>query len=89
MFAETYPMKQKDPTKFSWPGLFIVTSFCFFAFSGLTKLLDGSAEDSSLFFKIGVASFVFFAIAYAISNAKPEPKKKRRHANAYNKRLNY
>jgi hypothetical protein len=75
-------MRQKDGKEFSWPGLLIVTSFCFFVFSGLVKYLNGSPVHSALFFKIGIAAFVLYALTYAASlSMKPEVKKKRSHSN--------
>jgi hypothetical protein len=84
-------MKKNETTQFSWPGLFIVTSFCFFVFSGLIKLINGSSTHSTLFFKTGIASFVLYALAYVADlSIKREAKKKRKPSNPYrNKIIDY
>ncbi len=38
-------MDEKEMNEFSWSGLFIVTGFCSFLFSGIIKLLDGSFSN--------------------------------------------
>jgi hypothetical protein len=71
-------MKTKKATEFSWTGLFIVTAICFFIFSGLLKLINGSDRDSSLFFKTGIVSLLFYALAFINSSTmKPALKKKK------------
>jgi hypothetical protein len=57
-------MKEKEPQKFSWPWLFIVTSFCFIAFAGLIKLINGSPDHSYLFLIIGIIAFVLSGLSY-------------------------
>jgi hypothetical protein len=79
-------MKQKE-TEFSWPLLFIVTSLSFFVFSGLTKLLNGSSGHAALFFTVGFAAFVFYAVAYALNTSKPTMKKKRSHSSSRRNRV--
>jgi len=35
-------MDEKDMKEFSWTGLFLVTAFCFFAFSGILEFLNNT-----------------------------------------------
>ena len=49
-------MKTKGDPEFSWVLLFAVTSGSFFIFSLLIKLLEGSSDHVSLFFKTGIVS---------------------------------
>ncbi|MES1222235.1 MAG: hypothetical protein ABUT20_42460 [Bacteroidota bacterium] len=35
-------MDEREMNEFSWTGLFLVTSFCFFAFSGVLELLNNT-----------------------------------------------
>ena len=57
--------EEKEMMKFSWSGLFIVTSICSFLFSLFLKLIDG--EHISLFIKIGFAS-LFLASLSLVNN---------------------
>lgn len=56
--------KQKEKLKFSWTGLFFVTAFCFITFAGLIKLINGSADHSSLFLNIGFIGLVLGALTF-------------------------
>lgn len=38
-------MDENEMKEFSWPGLFLVTGFCFFVFSLVLKLLNGEYPD--------------------------------------------
>jgi hypothetical protein len=69
-------MKPKDPTGFSWSGLFIVTAISFFLFSGFIKLINGSSIHSSMFFKIGMVSLVLCVLSYIFTSADRSPSKK-------------
>jgi len=48
-------MEEEEIKKFSWPGLFLVTSFCFFTFSLFLKFLEGT--DPGVFLWVGIVSF--------------------------------
>jgi hypothetical protein len=84
-------MRQKETAEFSWPGLLIVTSFCFLVFSVLIKYLNGSPVHSALFFKTGIVAFVLFALTYAAGlSVKVEEKRKKERSNSRrNRMLNY
>jgi hypothetical protein len=62
--------EEKEMRKFSWSGLFIVTSTCSFLFSLFLKFIDG--QHISLFIKIGVASLIlaFFSIINSLVKQK-------------------
>lgn len=53
---------EKELREFSWVGLFMVTGICFFGFSLLIKLLDGSHVP--IFIKIGLVSLGLAAICF-------------------------
>jgi hypothetical protein len=82
-------MSQQEAREFSWPTLFIVTSSSFFAFAAFTKLINGTAWHSALFFRIGFVSFVFFAITYAKTANKPGAAKKKIKRYRRNRVINY
>ncbi len=80
-------MKPNETPQFSWSGLFLVTSFCFLAFSGLIKVINGSHLHSVLFTKIAIVSLILSGFTYANSLNKSEKKKKRRLTSSYSRRL--
>jgi hypothetical protein len=67
--------EEKEMMKFSWSGLFIVTSICSFLFSLVLKLIDG--EHISLFIKIGFASLILASLSLVNSLLKQKDAKRR------------
>jgi hypothetical protein len=54
---KTKPMEEKEMREFSWTALFLVTSFCFFAFSIILELLDHTHPDIFLWIA-GISLFL-------------------------------
>jgi len=50
-------MEEKELGEFSWTGLFVVTSLCFFAFSAILEFLDH--DHPRIFIWIGSISLLF------------------------------
>ncbi len=67
--------EEKEMMKFSWSGLFIVTSICSFLFSLVLKLIDG--DHISVFIKIGVVSLVLASFSIVNSLLKQKTAKNR------------
>lgn len=55
-------LEEKEMMKFSWTGLFAVTSLCFFLFAFFIKLIDGS--HISLFLKVGLVNLGFAGLCF-------------------------
>ena len=55
-------MEDKEMKDFSWTALFLVTGFCFFAFSKLLQLLDGT--HLPVFTWIGVIAILLGSLNY-------------------------
>jgi hypothetical protein len=70
-------MEKKQATEFSWTGLFMVTAGCFFVFSGLIKLLNGSPAHAGLFFKTGVVSLVLWSVSLISNGISDKPSLKK------------
>lgn len=70
--------EEKEMMKFSWSGLFFVTSICSFLFSLFLKLIDGT--HISLFVKIGCITLVLavFSVVNDILKQKETKKKTRK-----------
>lgn len=69
-------MEDKDMNAFSWTALFFVTSFCFFAFSGLMNLLDGNGPG--LFIWIGFIA-LFLGLLSGAAGWMTRPVSKDKH----------
>jgi len=68
-------MEEKEMREFSWTGLFLVTSFCFFAFSIILELLDHDHPD---FFIWIAGSSLFLGLINGISTLLTRTSGKRR-----------
>lgn len=63
-------MDEKEMREFSWPGLFLVTGFCFFLFSLILKFLNGSYPNiftwiSLVSIGLGILCWLGKSIPYA------------------------
>lgn len=56
-------MKEKETSEFSWTGLFLVTSFCFFIFSSFLKFIDNT--NPGIFLWIGFIALFLGLISSA------------------------
>jgi len=69
-------MEEKEMREFSWTGLFLVTSLCFFAFSMILELLDHTHPD--LFIWIACSS-LFLGFLNAVSSLMSRVSRKDKH----------
>jgi hypothetical protein len=67
--------EEREMMKFSWPGLFIVTSICSFIFSFFLKLIDG--VHTSLFIKIGFITLILACFSLLAKLLKRKGAKKK------------
>jgi len=64
---KNFEQEDQEMMKFSWTGLFTVTSCCFFLFSIVIRILEG--EHVLAFLKIGSVCMVLASIAYMIKQS--------------------